>query len=177
MDAGAETGNAIEVLDQGRRVAFTFEDMVRYHGRGSPGGVAHAFKVLERAVPLLEPGGPPERRGIIIRTPFGGPGARDGFELVTRAVSEDRYRVDPELARPERGRALERFVFVLSYLDSSVTLVLREGYVSDEFISLARKEQPGPEDDRRLALLKDQMADLVMSKPPEEVYDAEGPGL
>jgi len=30
--------------------------------------------------------------------------------MVTRAVTGERYVVDPELARPERGRALERFV-------------------------------------------------------------------
>jgi hypothetical protein len=86
---------AIVVEDQGVSIAFSFEDMMRYHGPGSPGGVAHAFKVLERAMPLLEPDGTPQRREITVRTAFGGPGARDGFELVTRAVTEDRYVIDP----------------------------------------------------------------------------------
>jgi hypothetical protein len=80
----------IVVLERGAPVAFSFADMLRHHGGGSPGGVAHAFKVLERALPLLEPGGPAERREIAVRTAFGGPGARDAFELVTAAVSEGR---------------------------------------------------------------------------------------
>lgn len=37
---------------------------------------------------------------------------------------DGRYRVDKALARPERGRTLERFVFRLSYRESGVTLVL-----------------------------------------------------
>lgn len=61
-----------------------------------------------------------------METAFGGPGARDAFELVTRAVREGRFEVDAGLARPERGRALERFVFRLGYRGRATTLTLRE---------------------------------------------------
>jgi hypothetical protein len=165
-------GITIAVIDQGVPIAFSFQDLMKYHGPRSPGGVAHAFKVLERALPLLEPGGPPERREITIRTAFGGPGARDAFELVTRAVTEDRYVVDPALARPDRGPARERFVFRLGYRGRTVTLVVREGFVTDEFIALARKDPRGAEDERRLDVLKRKMADRVMAPPAIEVYDA-----
>jgi hypothetical protein len=131
---------AIQVVDRERLLSFSFEDILRYHGGGSPGGVAHAYKVLERALPLLEPDGTCERRELVVETAFGGPGARDAFEMVTRGVTEDRFRIDPSLAQPDRGRALERFVFRLAYRDRSVTLVLREGFVTDEFIELARTD-------------------------------------
>ena len=164
----------IVVVDQSHPIAFSFDDLMRYHGPGSPGGVAHAFKVLERALPLLAPDGSPERREITVETAFGGPGARDGFELVTRAVTEDRYLVDPTLERPDRGRTLERFVFRLGYRDRAVTVVLREGYVTDEFIELTRKEEPTADDERRLEVLKRDMADRLMSAPAIDVYDATG---
>ncbi len=164
--------STIVVVDQGQPIGFSFDDMMRYHGPGSPGGVAHAFKVLERGLPLLEPDGAPERREITVETAFGGPGARDGFELVTRAVTEDRYVVDRRLERSERGRTLERFVFRLGYRDRVVTLLVREGYVTDEFIELARKERRTAEEDDRLAVLKTEMADRVMSTPATDVYDA-----
>ena len=45
--------SVIEVLERGHPMAFSFEDLMRYHGPGSPGGVAHAFKVLERALPRV----------------------------------------------------------------------------------------------------------------------------
>ena len=154
-------------------IAFSFDDMLRYHGGGSPGGVAHAFKVLERALPLLDPDGPCERREIAVDTAFGGPGARDAFELVTRAVTGDRLRIDESLARPERGRTLERFVFRLRYRDRSVTLALREGFVTEEFIDLARTQSRSAEQERRLDTLKLEMADRVMARPAAEVYDAD----
>jgi len=162
--------DAISVLDQGRPVAFSFEDMIRYHGPGSPGGVAHAFKVLERALPLLAAHGPPERREVTVRTAFGGPGARDAFELATRAVTENRYAVDASLARPERGLALERFVFRLGHRDRTVTLILRKGYVTEEFIALTRREDRAPEDELRLARWKLEMAERVMAATAAEVY-------
>ena len=161
---------SIEVVERGRHIAFSFDDMLGYHGGGSPGGVAHAFKVLERALPLLDPDGPCERREIVVDTAFGGPGARDAFELVTRAVTGDRYRVDESLARPERGRTLERFVFRLSYRDRSVTLELREGFVTEEFIDLARTDERTAEQEQRLDTLKQEMADRVMATPAHEVY-------
>lgn len=161
----------IEVLDGRRLLSFSYEDVMRYHGPGSPGGVAHAFKVMELAFPLLDPDGPPKRREIVVATAFGGPGARDAFEIVARAVTGDRYVLEAELARPERGRTLERFVFRIAYRERAVTLVVREGFVTEEFIALARKER-SPEEEARLDVLKQAMADRVMSSPATDVYDA-----
>ncbi|MGH3781353.1 MAG: hypothetical protein ACRDRO_12190 [Pseudonocardiaceae bacterium] len=161
----------IEVSDQGSALAYTFDDVMLYHGPGSPGGVAHAVKVMERALPLLEPGGLAERREIEVETAFAGPGARDGFEMVTRAVTEGRYLVDDALARPERGPTHERFVFRLGYRGRWVTVVLREGYVGEEFIALAVMEQRTAEQENRLTVLKREMAELLLATPATEVYD------
>jgi hypothetical protein len=161
---------ALTVLDDGRPITFTYEAMLDYSGPSSPGGVAHAFKVLERALPLLEPSGPPERRELEIATAFGGPGARDGFELVTRAFTGDRYVVDRSLARPERGRALERFVFRLRYREREVTVYAREGYVPEELIELTRKPERTETEEARLTQLKLDMARLVIAAPAADVY-------
>lgn len=169
-------GDSLLLLDRGRPVRFTFADLMRFHGPGSPGGVAHAFTVMERALPLLSADAPPERRGIAIRTAFGGPGARDGFELVTRAVTDGRYVVDAALARPERGVAMERFVFELSHGDEQVTLTVREGFVTEEFIALARWDGRSEEEERELDRLKLEMCRRVMAAAADEVYDAETTG-
>jgi hypothetical protein len=124
----------IEVVDRGRRISFSFEDVLKYHGPGSPGGAAHA------------------------------------------AVTGNPFRVDPVLARPERGRALEAFVFRLGYRDRRATLVVREGFVTDEFIDLARTEHRDDDQERRLDALKRDMADRVLAHPASEVYDASESG-
>ncbi len=161
----------IVVLEDRREISFSFQDMLNYHGGGSPGGVAHAFKVLERALPVLGAGGLVQRRRLLIETPFGGPGARDAFELVTRAVTDQRLVLDPALARPEHGRARERFVFRLTCEDRMVTLTLREGFVTDEFIALARRESRSPEQERELSVKKEEMAARVMAAAGATVYD------
>ena len=137
------------------------------------GWVAHAYKVLERALPLLAPDGVPERREVAVRTAFGGPGARDAFELVLRAVTGERYTLDLGLARPERGRAAEHFVFVLGHREREVTLAVRDGFITDEFADLARTEQRTPEQEMRLTTLKAEMAERVVDAPADAVYLAE----
>ena len=161
---------ALTVEERGRAITFTFDDMMRYHGVHSPAGVAIAFKVMQRAFAALSPGGPPERRSIVVRTAFRGPGARDGFEAVTRAVSDGRYVVDRTLLRADRGR-LEDFVFVLEIGGRTATLLLRDGFVTDEFIDLARAENRTDVQERRLDELKAQLAQRVVSTASKDVFD------
>ncbi len=172
-ELGSIAHGSVEVLEKGQVLAFSFADLMLYHGPGSPGGVAHAFKVMERAFPMLAaPGERLERREIEVATAFGGPGARDGFEMVTRAVTGDRFRIDLALGRPERGTALERFVFKIAYRGLSVTLAIRDGFVTDEFIGLARRKERTVDEEALLDRLKLEMADRVMSSSAADVYDA-----
>ncbi len=171
MVAAVMSTEKLLLAERGKVFEYSFEDLMRYHGPRSPGGVAHAFKVLERALPVLSAGAPCERREISIQTSFRGPGARDAFEMATRAVTGERYTLDDSLARPELGRARERFVFRLSYRERSATLVLRDGFVTEEFIDLARKEDRSADEESKLDRMKLDLADRVMARPAPEVYD------
>ena len=170
--ASAATPDTLLVLDHGHPIAFSFADVMKYHGPRSPGGVAHAFKVLQRALPLLEPDGAPERREIAVHTAFAGPGARDAFECVLRAVTEDRYVVDASLQRTDLASTRARFVFRLAYRDRLATLTLREGFVTEEFLELAGQDGRTPEQEAHLTQLKQEMADRVMSASADDVYHA-----
>lgn len=161
----------VEVQERGRTLAFTFEDLMRYHGPGSPGGVAVAFQALRRGFALLSPDEPPRRREVAIATAFRGPGARDGFEMVTRAVTGERFTVDAGLERPDRGRVLERFVFAIGYAERRATLLLRAGYVTEEFIDLARREGRSADEEAHLDALKADLAARVLAAAPVELYD------
>ena len=167
---------ALDVLDHGEPVSVTFDDLLKYHGRSAIGGVAHGFKVMERAFPLLCDGAPPKRYDINIETAFPGPGARDAFEMVTRAVTGDRFVVDPSLARPERGDTLARYVFRVAYRRRAVTLTIREGFVVAEFIRLARTEGRTAQEEVRLTVLKAEMAERLLARPATEVYDVDPAG-
>ncbi len=162
---------ALTVEERGRTITFTFEDMMRYHGPHSPAGVAMAFKVMQRAFATLSPDGPPPRRQVAVRTAFRGPGARDGFEAVTRAVTEDRYVVDRSLMRSDLGHLREDFVFEVTIGDRTAMLLLREGFVTDDFFDMARTENRTDAQEEHLDVLKAQLAQRVMSAPAADVYD------
>ncbi len=161
----------IRVRERGRIIEFTFDDLMRYHGPGSPGGVANAFKVLQRAFAVLSPDEPPQRRSVTVRTAFRGPGARDGVEAVTRAVTDGRYTVDSALARPDLGRLRESFVFEVGVGEKSVILLLRDGFVTEEFIDLAQKDDRTDNEESRLDVLKAELAQRVMAADAADVYE------
>ena len=167
----------LEVLDHGQPVSITFDDLLKYHGTSSIGGVAHGFKVLERALPVVGAGEPPERYEIQVETTFPGPGARDAFEMVTRAVSGGRYRV-VEDAGPDAPVAPQgRYFFRIGYRGTAADLTLRDGFVSDEFIQLARRESHTPEEEERFTWFKHDMAARLMALRAEEVYDVEASSM
>jgi hypothetical protein len=161
------------VQERGQTITFTFDDMMRYHGGHSPGGVAMAFKAMQRAFAALSPDAPPERRSISVRTAFRGPGARDGFEAVTRAVSDGRYAVDRALVRPDLGRLREDFVFVVLIGDRAATLLLHDGFVTDEFIDLARTESRTEDEESRLDNLKARLAQRVTTAAAADVFEVD----
>lgn len=165
--------DSITVAENGRPMTFTFADIMKYHGYGFPGGVAHAFKVMQRAFPLLDGKAPPERAALAMETAFPGPGARDAFEMVTRMVTGGRYRVDPALADEElRRRVKGPYFFSFRYRDRTVDLTLRPGFVVDEFVALGAKQTRTSAEEARLDLLKVEMAERLLARPATEVYDA-----
>ncbi|HWF70754.1 MAG TPA: hypothetical protein VG187_14540 [Mycobacterium sp.] len=159
------------VTERGQLLEFSYTDMLCYAGPYSPAGVANAFKVLQRAFAVLSPNQPPQRRSVVIRSAFQGPGARDGFEAVTRAVSDGRYTVDLALIRPDRGRLLQSFVFQISIAGRAATLLLRPGFVTAEFIDLAGKSDRSQAEEANLDQLKAQLAQRILAAPAEDAYD------
>ena len=48
----------LTVLENGKPLRYGVRDLTLFHGFGFPGGVAHGFKVMQRAFPLLSPAAP-----------------------------------------------------------------------------------------------------------------------
>lgn len=178
-DRTPERSPALEVLDHGEPISIAFDDLVRYHGRKSIGGLALGFKAMERGLPLFHDGEAVERYAITVATAFDGPGARDAFEMVTRAVTGGRYRVTHDLARPGAPEAPEgHFVFRLALsapglANRAVDLTLRDGLVGDDFNDAIRRGASTPDEEAHVAWLKRDLATRVLALPATQVYDAE----
>jgi hypothetical protein len=161
----------ILVQELGQLLEFSYTDMLCYAGPYSPEGVASALKAMQRAFAALSPNQPPPRRSIVIRSAFAGPGARVGFEAVTRAVTDGRYIIEPALARPDRGRLLQSFVFQVSVNGRTATLLLRQGFITTEYFGLAAATERDHAQEARLDELKAELAHRILAAAAEDVYE------
>lgn len=169
----ATATDSLTVLENGRPIAFTVADLTKYHGYGYPGGVAHAFKVMQRAFPLLDGGRAPERAELALETRFPGPGGRDAFEMVTRVVTGGRFTLEERPADPDPvADWMGKYLFRWRYRGTVVEVTIKPGHVREEFIRLAGAPDRTPAEEERLAALKTEMADRLMALPAEEIYEA-----
>jgi hypothetical protein len=161
----------ILVQELGQHLEFSYTDMLCYAGPHSPAGVAIALKAMQRAFAALSPNHPPQRRSVVIRTPLVELGVRDGFESVTRAVTDGRYTVDSALIRPDRGRLLQSYVFQVLLAGRAATLLLRPGLITAEFSDLKSKVERTQAEEAHLDRIKAQLAQQVLETPAEDIYE------
>jgi hypothetical protein len=161
----------ILVEELGQLLEFSYTDMLCYAGPSSPIGVATALKVMQRAFAALSPNHPPQRRSVVIRTALVELGARDGFESVTRAVTDGRYTVDPALTRSDRGRLLRNFVFQVSVSGRVMTLLLRPGFITAEYVDLADRAERTQAEESHFDRVKAQLAQQILAANAEDVCE------
>lgn len=162
----------ITVSENGQPITFTFAELLKYHGPGFPGGVAHALKVMQAAFPLLGEE-PLERREVVIETAFSGPGGRDCMEMVTRCATDGRLTVDRSLG----GRNViddhpGPYFWRFTYRGRTVEARIRPGHVREEFVRLGAKPDKTPEETSRHEELKAEMAGRLVPLDANKVYDA-----
>lgn len=161
---------SLTVIDGGKAISLSYDDLMAYHGPGFPGGVAHAFSAMCAGFARLNGGKPLNRREITITTAFKGPGGHDAMEMVTRGRSENRTHIDPALSQPERG-ILQNYVWRFAYRGETVTVhVVDDGIVTEEFIDLGRKPDRDPQEEAHLDRLKLEMSARILTRPPARVY-------
>lgn len=160
----------LTVLEAGQPITFHFDDLMRYHGHGFPGGVAHAFAAMRAGFARLDAGQPLERREVVIRTAFKGPGGHDAMEMVTRGRNDGRTTIAPELGQPQRG-ILQNYVWEFGYRGHVVRVqVCDDGIVDPAFIALGQKQNRSTAEEAELTALKAAMTDRINARAPAAVY-------
>lgn len=171
---------ALAVLDGPDLLHIGFDDLLKYHGLGSIGGVAIAFRAMHAAFARLAPAGAPiRRRSVSVLSAFAGPGATDAFEMVLRVRTDGRLHVDTDIDAPGAAAAPRgRFFFQFETPQCVRALGLRDGVVAPGFNALAREAAQGPlaaADAQRLREMKFELArralalgeaDLLVELPP-----------
>lgn len=132
---------ALLVSESDGTLSFEFDDLVRYHGRQSICGLTVAYKVMGAAWGRVWNDAPPVRSSLVVASAFPGPGTRDGFEMVTRAVTRGAYEVltdvEPGPLVAEAGKGA--YFFRLSDDRHIIELGLKPEVVPAEFVPRRRK--------------------------------------
>jgi hypothetical protein len=167
--------NWLKVRDRGDVLLINFEDLVKYHGRSNIGGVALAFKVLEYVFSKLSPHEVPQREKVEIFTAFAGSGAVDGFEMLTRAVTQNRFRLDETFEAPGALPAVTgQFYFRITYRGKTLAVTPRAGLIPDRFFALSRKNKAGEatsDDIIEFQGMKEALADALMAANAEDLFE------
>ena len=152
-------------------LAICFDAVQAYHGHGALAMLALTFQGLRGALPMLEQDGvPAPRKELSVISGHPGPGVRDAFEFVTRAVTRGCYTVDLTLPEARYSHGADKsYSFHLRRGARSVQGVLRPGVLPPEFFDLLGKT--GPDAQRIHAGLRRDIAARVVAAEPEALFD------
>lgn len=152
-------------------ITIPFSAVAAYHGHGALAMLAIMYQGLRGALPLLETEGQPvARKNITIISGHPGPGVRDAFEFVTRAVTRGVYTVDTELPFSRFSRGADRaYGFIAQHGAIQVTAKLKADVLPDQFFALLGN--PDPEAMRAHSALRHQIAEAVLAKNSEDIFE------
>jgi len=152
-------------------IEIGFDAVAAYHGQAALAMLAVTFQALRLALGRLSPSSPPMRSAISVVSGHPGPGVRDAFEFITRAVTRNAYVVDRSLAE---GRLVPganiSYSFRITVADRTAILSLKPDALPQRFFALNFTPSRSHEQERELSGLKRSIAADVLAKPAESLF-------
>jgi hypothetical protein len=152
-------------------VEIGFPMVAAYHGQSALAMAAIVFQAQRAAVSLLSPEAIPARRDISIVSGHPGPGVRDAFEVVTRAVTRGAYTIDRALpeSRFVPGQDIS-YSFRMTIVDRTAEIALLRGVLPERFFELVFAKPRTVTEERELSALKRSVAEEVLTKNPGALF-------
>lgn len=166
--------SVIHIRDLHEVIEIHFSEVRKYHGSAALMALAVGFRVLQAAFAELYRDKVPDREDISILSGHGGPGFRDVYEFVTRAVTRQAYRVDTNYPRgqydPYRSQS---YSFVISsHEGAAVEVTLKEDFLPPVFYEYLKKGREGTmteSDAEANRQLKEQCCERALALPQHEL--------
>ena len=169
----SDEGPVISIMGEEEIIEIPFSAVAAFHGQAALAMLAVTFQALRLALGRLSPDRAPLRAEISVVSGHPGPGVRDAFEFVTRALTRGVYRVDrsrPQ-ARLAPGGADMSYSFRVTVGGASAELALRPDVLPERFFALNFTRSRTAEDEIELSRLKRSVAARVLATPPEQLFD------
>jgi hypothetical protein len=165
----------LEIADGDRVLRFDYVQALDFHRGESYWGCALAFRMLQRAAPLLSQERLWDRNCLQVVSGHPGPGVRDTLELVTGCVSGDRFHLS---GGPREARCVGDMEYHWQLYDGNheVSLWLADGIVDPEFLRLLDKidRAPATDDEKsRIESYKQSMTETIWRLSLEQAFPEE----
>lgn len=166
----------IQVKDRNEILTLQFSELRNYHGNLALMAIGVGFRVLQAAFAELYGEEAPERKSLSVRSGHGGPGFRDAFEFVTRAVTRGAYTVDVDypVAQYDPNRA-QSYAYVISDdQGASVEVALKENFlpaVFYEYLKKGRDNTMSAEETLANEQLKASLCERALALPQDELLE------
>ncbi|MEJ2455711.1 MAG: hypothetical protein P8103_16360 [Candidatus Thiodiazotropha sp.] len=166
----------LEIADGGRILCFSYAQALDFHRGNSYWGCALAFRMLQRAAPLLSRQRLWDRNRLQVVSGHPGPGVRDTLELVTGCVSDGRFSLE---GGPREARCVGDMAYRWHLSDDTteLSLQLADGIVPPQFLQLLDKidKTPATEADKaQLEAYKQSMTRTLWGMPLEAAFPDSG---
>ncbi len=158
---------SLEIAADDRVLRFDYRQTLDFHRGNSYWGCALAFRMLQRAAPLLSQPRLWDRTRLQVVSGHPGPGVRDTLELVTGCVSGGRFQLE---GGPREARCVGdmHYRWRLSDGTTEICLQLADGIVPPGFLQLLDKIDKSPaseEDTAALEAYKQAMTRTIWNIP------------
>ncbi|MCQ6563355.1 hypothetical protein [Paenibacillus mendelii] len=166
----------IQVKDIKEVLTLQFSELRNYHGSLALMAIGVGFRVLQAAFKELYGNEAPDRKSLSVRSGHAGPGFRDAFEYVTRAVTRGAYTVDIDypVAQYDPYR-VQSYAYVISDDKGvSVEVSLKEDFLPAKFYEYLKK---GREETMTLEELEDNeklkgiLCERALALPQDELLE------
>jgi hypothetical protein len=163
----------ITVMGEEDPIEINFGAVAAYHGQGALAMLAITFRALELALKTLSPDRPAKRSDITILSGHPGPGVRDCFEFVTRAVTRGVYTVDRSLpkARLAPPPADLSYSFRVTIGGRAAEIAVLPGALPARFFALTFNPNRTAEEDAEARALRKAIAVDVLAASAEKLFE------
>lgn len=171
METSWTNSPTICVMAEEEQVVIDFEAIAAYHGQAALAMLAIMFQGLRAAFAKLSPNIPPRRKDIVIVSGHPGPGVRDAFEFVTRAVTRNAYTIDRSLPDARLNpRADMSYSFRITLGDKTMVAALRDNVLPQRFFEFVSMPHRSPAEEAEFSSLKRQIAVRVLTSEPDSLF-------
>jgi hypothetical protein len=168
MDLASENIN-ISIIDNGKVVSISFNEVLKYHTGNAWFGLSIAFRALELAANTFKKANLIWNRDqLTIVSAHPGPGVKDAIEYITHCISNHKFSLTAECTDSNSCNSNMRFAWWVSNDTHTAFISLRQNFIPDLFNELLDRlgttNEQG-DDQQDFSRLKQDLANKILQQP------------